>query len=158
MKKGKSLLWLMITKGYWLFSFIVIMLVVNFLTILIKNPIFNEIVSFTNQNIPLIIIMAVIFCLAEFFELLNFPFNLPAPLFNATGAVLMVSFIQKVFLLLGAIINEPLIQTIDEYMALVSTVVFVVVIIAGYAGILIELLKKNFMVGQSDRLLDKACK
>jgi hypothetical protein len=150
MKKSKSLLWMMITKGYWLFSFIVIMLVVNFLTIFIKNPTFKEIVSFTNQNISLIIIMAVIFCLAELFDLLNFPFNLPAPLFNATGAIFMISFIQKIFLLLGDIINEPIVQVIGEYFPFVSVIIFVVVVIAGYVGILIKLLKKSFCTADID--------
>lgn len=145
----------MITKGYWLFSFVVIMLVANLLTIFIENPSFNEIVSFTNQNISLIVIMAAIFCLAELFEFLNFPFNIPAPLFNATGAIFMVSFIQKVFLFLGDAINEPLIQTIEEYFPFVSGVIFVVIIIVGYARILIKLLKKGFSIDEDNEISKK---
>lgn len=95
--------------------------------------------------------MALIFCLAELFELLNFPFNLPAPLFSATGAIFMISFIQKVFLLLGNTINEPLIQVIGEYFPFVSVVTFVTVIIAGYTAILIKLFKKNFIVDDTDK-------
>ncbi|HOI18473.1 MAG TPA: hypothetical protein PLX15_01270 [Candidatus Woesearchaeota archaeon] len=143
MRKQKSIMFVFLTKLYWFFSFIVIISLVNLLSLFIKNEIFQEIVKFTNQSILIIILMAIIFFLGELFEILRFPFNLLYPLFNATGAIFMISFIQKILALISNIVNEPMIVITDKFIPFVSTIVFIIVIISGYIEIFISLIKRN---------------
>ena len=75
--------------------FLSFLLMANFLPFFTENPLNYQVIQFLNENIGLVILMGVTFLFGEIFNALIFPFNLPAPLFNASGSLLLVAFISS---------------------------------------------------------------
>lgn len=116
--------------GFLLFLFLVGL--VNLMTLFIKSALFLQIVEFLNASIVLLIVMSIMFLIADVFDAIYFPFNLPAPLFSAVGGVFVVSFIFRV---LEFILKEGIFGSVSWARALISVLVFVIVMVVGYVKI-----------------------
>ncbi len=120
--------------------FLVLLGIANLLTNYITNPIYLSVVGFLNANIWLIVIFSVIFLIGEIFGYLMFPLNIPSPLFNAVGGVLLIQFVFKLFKFLldttSIKINFGL--PIADIENLIIIVVFIIVIIVGYVHIVMD--------------------
>ena len=118
--------------------FLVLLGLVNVLTFYIKNEIFLSVVSFLNVNVWLIVIFSVILLIGEIFGLLTFPLNIPGPLFNAVGGVLLIQFVFKLLefitKLSKVVINIPL----NNVENVVMIVVFILVLVIGYVHIVLD--------------------
>jgi hypothetical protein len=115
--------------------FLVLIGVLNLLVDYIDDALFHQIVTFVNDNIEIIITFAIIFLIGSLFQNLQFPFNLPAPLVNAVGAMFFITFMFRVFAFVDSQIEEPIFQNIEEGSFLIYPVVFLVVIVGGYISI-----------------------
>ncbi len=133
--KHKSIIWILLSRLIGIIVFLIMVFVVNILAMSISNTLFNQTVNFLNSNIVLIIIISIIFLIGELFDALIFPFNLPAPLFNAVGSVFLVSFIFRVFMLVDLIIEENVFHVISGFSFFVYPLVFLVVLVSGYIAI-----------------------
>jgi len=133
--KHKSIIWILLSRLIGIIVFLIIVFVANILAISMDNLLFNQSVNFLNSNIVLIIIISIIFLIGELFDALIFPFNLPAPLFNAIGSVFLVSFIFRVFMLVDLIIEENVFRIISGFSFFVYPLVFLIVLISGYIAI-----------------------
>jgi len=134
-RKHKSIIWILLSKLVGIIIFLIMLFVANILAISLYNPLFNQIVNFLNNNIVLIIIISVMLLIGELFDAIIFPFNLPAPLFNAVGSVFLVSFIFRVFMLVDLIIEENVFHVISGFSFFVYPIVFLVVLVSGYIAI-----------------------
>lgn len=133
--KRKSIVWALISSLIGLLVFLILLALVNFLQIYIHNPVFLEIVNFLNANTWLIITMALFFLIGEIFLALVFPFNLPAPLFNALGSIFLVMFIFRIFGLIEVLVNEKIFTPFSWITYFVYPIVFIVVLVVGYVSI-----------------------
>jgi len=119
---------------------VVFLIVLGILNILagayVQAPIFLQVVGFLNANLGLLILVSVIFLIGDLFGALPFPLNLPGPIFCAFGAVLLVIFIVRLFLLVGEIAGVGFFSVLEGALSLpVYLLVFIVVLIAGYIGL-----------------------
>lgn len=121
--------------------FLVLLGIANILVYYVKNEMFSSVVFFLNNNIWLIIIFTVILLIGEIFGYLFFPLNIPGPLFNAVGGVLLVQFVFKLFnfIILLSKANFPLQMSFVEDITML--IVFVVVLVVGYVDIIREATK-----------------
>ena len=135
MAKRKSIMWSIISKLFGIIFLLLILLILNILTFSIDNYVFNQIVLFLNHNVGLIIIISVVFLIGDLFDELFFPLNLPAPLFSAAGAVLLVNLTFRVFQLVESMLDENMFQVFRDFSGLIYAAVFLIVLIVGYIAI-----------------------
>ena len=69
--------------------------------------------------------------------------NLPAPLFNAVGAVLLVRFLIKIFALFDILLDTNIFHIFDILSFLIYSFVFIIVLIGGYLAIIQNLLETD---------------
>ena len=118
--------------------FLVLLGLANVLTFYIKNEIFLSVVNFLNANIWLIIIFSVILLIGEIFGLLMFPLNIPGPLFNAVGGVLLIQFVFKLFSFIITLSNVTINIPLNYIENFVMIIVFIIVLVIGYVHIIID--------------------
>jgi len=126
-----------------LILFLVLLYVANHLAFFTENPLNYQIIQFLNNNIWLIIVMSITFLFGEVFNALIFPFNLPAPLFNASASVLLVAFLFRIFSLIDIILDEQILLIFNRIAFIVYPLVFMMVLIGGYIAILVKLSKTD---------------
>lgn len=133
--RKKSLIGIFLSRIAGIIIFLIILGVLNILAAGIHVQMFHQVVAFLNANIGLILILSLFFLIGDLFGALTFPLNLPAPLFNAIGGVLIVAFIFRVFLLVDAINGMQIFGALSAIEFLVYPAVFIIALIAGYASI-----------------------
>jgi hypothetical protein len=120
--------------------FILLLIIANLLIPYISNEKFSSVVLFLNENVFFIIVFTLLMLIGEMFMALSFPFNLPAPLFNAVGGIFMVTFIFNLLIFLSTIIKELEAVRIpfEIFSVLASSLVFILIIIFGYIHIFLD--------------------
>jgi len=134
---------IVLKRLFGLILFLVLLYVANHLAFFTENPLNYQIIQFLNSNIWLIIVMSIAFLFGEVFNALIFPFNLPAPLFNASASVLLVAFLFRIFSLIDIILDEQILLIFNRIAFIVYPLVFMVVLIGGYIAILVKLSKTD---------------
>jgi hypothetical protein len=124
-----------------LIVFLVLLIIAN--TLPIYNTTYTEIIGFLNQNIGLIVFFTVLLYLGELFMVFMFPINLPAPIFNAFGGVLLARFIFSIFYFIGIMLGTTAFFAFKYLEALFYIIIFLIVIIVGYVQIFAELGKRE---------------
>ena len=94
-------------------------------------------VGFFNDTAQLVIFFTVIFLFADLFEAFRFPFNLPYPLFNAYGSVLIISFIFRI-ISFAATKGSGLYYQMTDIMIIIAGIVAIITLISGYAKIFLR--------------------
>jgi len=119
-----------------LLIFLAIVWVANFLLIYIDNQYYAGVVQLVNQNLWLLIIMALLFAFGELFGALQLPFNLPAPVFNAIGAVFLLRFVYRVIDFAEETVGVSMPSQFELIQSLLIPIVFILVIVIGYIIVL----------------------
>jgi len=86
----KSIPGIIALRIFGLLLFLFLLYIANNLSFFTDNPLNYQIILFLNSQIWLMVMITIAFLIGEIFNALIFPLNLPAPLFNAVGAVLLV--------------------------------------------------------------------
>jgi hypothetical protein len=139
----KSILKKILSKVLGFVVFLVIIIILNLLAPFIQDPYFYTTVLFMNANIGLFILMTLFFFLADIFSGLEFPLNLPTPIFNSVGAILVVSFIIRVFGLVGQLTGNALVIDLGPIAFLIYLIVFTIVFFIGYISIILRTLSSD---------------
>lgn len=106
--------------------FLAVVLLINLVSYLIENEFLSAAVKILNSSIWIIVLLAMFFMLADIFWALDFPFNLPAPIFSAASSLFLISFI---FLLLGFLGAGEMLQAVEF---LIYIIVAAIILITGY--------------------------
>ncbi len=134
MARGKSILGHVMSKIIGLIVLVALVAVLNLLVSFFDIPVLGGVVSFINSNLILLIIIGVLFLVSGIIEELAFPFNLPAPLLNGAGGVLVVIFIFNIIGIFSSVIGGfmPVINVLEM---ILYFVVFGIVVLVGYLDI-----------------------
>lgn len=121
-----------------LFGILVFLLVLVIFRYVADHTSFSFFTGFVDllfANAGLVIIFSLLFMIGEVFRTLDYPFNIPFPIFNAIGSVLLVSFIIRIILF----VNDFYALGIEGAIAILNVIlyplVFLVVLLTGYASI-----------------------
>ena len=79
---------------------------------------------------------------SELFSVFRFPFNLPSPIFNAIGGVLLVEFLFSVFFMIDSAAPGAF-SPIRPFQYIIQALVMIIVIVIGYLGIFKRELEKG---------------
>ena len=122
-----------------LMIFLVLLFLINALDVNVYP--YRAIVGFINRNALLLVMISILFMVAEIFFSFMFPFNLPGPFFSAPAAFYLTMFIFRVFVLIDTLIGETLFSYIAAFAGMIYLIVFAAVFIGGYATIIAGLVK-----------------
>ncbi|MCC7565696.1 MAG: hypothetical protein KO206_05400 [Methanomicrobiaceae archaeon] len=128
--------WTLFLRYSGLLLFIITVVTLNILTRFLPDPRFLQVVTFLNTTIGLLFTASILFFAGSVFRLLAFPLNLPAPVFSATGSIILLTFLFSVFQLAGEITGVVIDPVMQEISVTAILVVFVVVLAIGYVDIL----------------------
>ncbi|MCF7860832.1 hypothetical protein K9M79_01190 [Candidatus Woesearchaeota archaeon] len=135
--RKKTVLGVTLSKIISLVMFLLVLWALN--TVNLENSTAVQVIEFLNINLSIIIIMSFIFYLAELFYVFNFPLNIPGPIFNGIGAVILVEFIFQIFRTMGQVTKQYAIFGLKSVSVLVFILVFLIVVILGYVNIFLRL-------------------
>jgi hypothetical protein len=136
---GKSIPGIVASRILGLLIFLLLLYVASELSF-VKNSSFNsQIVELLFQNIWLIALITVIFMFGDVFNALIFPLNLPGPIFNAVGSLFLLTLLFRILLFIDFLLGLGVFRLLDSFSFLIFPIVFVVVLVAGYFRIFIDL-------------------
>lgn len=124
----KSIAWIVIKKSLALLIFLALLWVASYARIFISNSFYNEIVQFLMDNLELSVIIYFFSLFSAVFWNLEFPGNMPAPIFSAFSSYFVIKYLYNVWLLIDNYVEIGIsfpIQTL-YYIA------FAIVLIVGY--------------------------
>ncbi|MBN2367907.1 hypothetical protein JXC34_02735 [Candidatus Woesearchaeota archaeon] len=121
-----------------LMIFLVLLFLINVISINVYP--YRLVVSFINSNAVLIVVMSIIFMIAEVIFSFVFPFNLSGPIFSSLASMFLVKFILEIFSLIDRFIAEDIFTVFSAFDWLIYPVVFIAVLIGGYATIFARLI------------------
>jgi hypothetical protein len=119
--------------------FLIVVVLANFLTYYVLNPVYHSGVTFLNENIWLLIIIAIVLLVADIFGVFAFPLNLPSPIIRAIGSVFFIVFVLRLIQWVDTIASTNLYTPFSLISVLVVPFVFLVILASGYYHILRQL-------------------
>jgi hypothetical protein len=133
-RKKESAAGILVSRIGGFIFFLILLAVLNILAgAYVQSPIFVRIVEFLNASLGLLVLITALFLIGDLFSILVFPLNLPAPIFNAFGAVGLVTFLFRLFVLVGDITGVTVFAMLERTLAIpVTILVFIAVLIGGY--------------------------
>ncbi|WP_332450075.1 hypothetical protein [Methanoculleus sp.] len=123
-------------------GFIVFLILLGILNLLagayVQAPVFVQIVAFLNANLGPLLLITALFLIGDLFGALLFPLNLPGPVFGAAGAVFLVMFLFRLFVLVGEITDVEAFALFERAFAVpVYVIVFIIALIGGYISLFV---------------------
>jgi len=119
--------------------FLIVLVVFRFIATHTSWPLFRGFVDLLWAYASLIVIFSVLFMIGEIFAAFPFPFNLPFPIFNAAGSVLLVSFLLAVLKYVHSSFSTGISPALDVIALFLLPLVIIIVLIAGYVSIFVRL-------------------
>lgn len=137
--RNKPLSWIFVSRMMGIICFLIVVVLANFLLNYITNPYYHSAVALLNENVWLLIIIALLLLVADIFGVFTFPLNLPAPLIRAIGIVFLIVFLLRVMQWGDTIAATNLYPPFSLISVIIVPFVFLIILISGYYHILWQL-------------------
>jgi hypothetical protein len=137
--RNKPLSWIFVSRMMGIICFLIVVVFANFLINYITNPYYHSAVALLNENVWLLIIIALLLLVADIFGVFSFPLNLPAPLIRAMGIVFLIVFLLRVIQWGDTLAATNLYPPFSLISVIIVPFVFLIVLISGYYHILWQL-------------------
>jgi hypothetical protein len=135
----KPLSWIFLSRMIGIIIFLIIVVLANLLTHYVTNSFYNSGIALLNDNIWLLVIIAIVWLVADIFGVFAFPLNLPSPIIRAIGSVFFIVFILRVVQWGDTIAGSNFFNPFSLISVIIVPFVFVIVLASGYYHILREL-------------------
>ncbi|MDO9033976.1 MAG: hypothetical protein Q7U51_02060 [Methanoregula sp.] len=145
--QNKSLSSVFVLRMIGIITFLIVVVLANILTYYVSNPVYRAGVLFLNENIWLLLLIAIILMAGDIFFAFPFPLNLPAPIIRAIGSVFVIAFMLHIFQWVDSVAATSLYSFVWVLSFMVVPVVFIVVLVSGY----FEIMRKLFWAPQNDQ-------
>jgi hypothetical protein len=140
--RNKPLSWIFVSRTMGIIFFLIVVVLANFLMDYVTNPWYHSAVTLLNENVWLLIIIALVLLAADIFGVFEFPLNLPAPVIRAIGSVFIIVFILRVFQWGDMNSGTNLYPSFSLISVIIVPFVFLIVLASGYYHILRQLGKE----------------
>lgn len=131
---AKSVSKIIISRIIGFIILLILLVIANILIPIFNNSLYSSIITFFNTNIILLLMLTLAGLINEIFWSFYFPFSIVAPITGAILSIYIILFIHKLFDFLSIYIQPDLVLPWQA----IQSVVFWIVIIAGYFIILIR--------------------
>jgi len=138
MKKKKSSIKYIMKEVLIFFIFIVIVGIFNILGYFVSEPSLISIVGILNKSIIWLFLALVLFYFGKVFRRLSFPYNLPWPLIDGVAWVFLIKLmfdaisVAEIFIGSKVKLDSVYFVIFENVNVIVSSIVFLLVIIIGY--------------------------
>jgi hypothetical protein len=129
---ANSVVKLLVNRLIGFLVFLALIIVLNILVEYTTVVLFTDFVEFLNSHFVFICWIAFFLVLGEIFILMRYPFNVPYPLFNSTGALLIVYFFADFFMLLMSYSPSVPDFPFNTIFFIAGILVFFIVLTVGY--------------------------
>jgi len=119
--------------------YIIVIGILNIVALFTSNFGFSVTLSFLNNSIIIVLFMFVALFFTSFFSSMNYPNNIPAPIFNAAAVVIVAWMLLGILNAINPELNSRIIGFLFGNSLIVYLLIAAFVLVAGY----ILLLKKK---------------
>ncbi|MFA5347248.1 MAG: hypothetical protein WC294_03860 [Methanoregula sp.] len=144
----KPLSWIFVSRMMGIIFFLIVVVLANILTNYVTNPLYHSGVTFLNENVWLMIIIAIVLLVADIFGVFEFPLNLPSPIIRAIGSVFFIVFLLRVIQWGDTIAATNFYPPFSLISVIVVPFVFIILLASGYYHILQQLSWQPEMEGE----------
>ena len=137
--RNKPLSWIFVSRMMGIIFSLIVVVLANFLMDYVTNPLYHSGVTLLNENVWLLIIIALVMLVADIFGVFEFPLNLPAPIIRAIGSVFIIVFILRVIEWGDTNTATNLYPPFSLISIIIVPFVFLIVLASGYYHILRQL-------------------
>jgi hypothetical protein len=139
--RNRPLSWVFVSRMIGIICFLIVVVLANILNLVYvpSPPVYHSGVTLLNENFWLLILVAIIFLVADLFGAFPFPLNLPAPIIRAFGSVFCIAVIQIIFQWVDGISGTTLYQFFWLSSFILVPLVFLIVLASGYYEIMRQL-------------------
>jgi hypothetical protein len=139
--RNRPLSWIFVSRMIGIICFLIVVVLANILNLVYVSspPVYHSGVTLLNENFWLLILVAIIFLVADLFGAFPFPLNLPAPIIRAFGSVFCIAVIQIIFQWVDGISGTTLYQFFWLSSFILVPLVFLIVLASGYYEIMRQL-------------------
>lgn len=134
-KKKKSPYTVVVSRLIGLIFCLIALIVMRLIANHIHSPLLTAFTDFLFANLVLIIVLSVLFMIAEVFETFSYPYNLPFPAINAFASALLVLFLIRLLEFLDVYFTLGISSAIAILELILYPLVFIIVIVTGYLSI-----------------------
>lgn len=142
MDKKKKIRGMVINGILAIICFLGVLVAANFSVPSVGNMIFRYMVSFLNTQVVILVAAMLLLLIGEILRVFDWPYNLPAPFFEAFAVVLIVSFFVQMTTVFDLISGEQ-ISTSFMWISRTYPLVFAIVLIVGYYSIISRHISKH---------------
>lgn len=121
---------------YRVLAIIILVFVANIIAYISSNGVVDNLVSFLNSNLLLLLFISLLFFLGSVFFLMLFPVSLLTPIFEAFGSVFLAAFLIRFISLLDEYIGSGIGDFLESYRTIIYIIVFAVVAILGFVYVI----------------------
>jgi hypothetical protein len=139
--QNKSLSSVFVSRMIGIITFLIVVVLANILTYYLSNPFYRAGVTFLNENFWLLMLIAIIMLIGDIFFAFPFPINLPAPVIRAVGSIFIIAFLLRIFEWVDSATATSLHPVIWVLSVVIVPVVFIIVLVSGYFGIMRQLFR-----------------
>jgi len=135
-------------------SFLIFVVLANILkSVYPQSTLIGAAVGFLNDNLPLLLIIAILMIVADILSAFPFPLDLPAPIIRAFGAVFIVAFLLALvqWMFGGSSDTAGIFQILSFF---VVPLIFLIVLIGGYYRIVKRLFQNSHAGGPVPAVAD----
>jgi hypothetical protein len=137
--RNKPLSWIFVSRMMGIIFFLILVVLINFLTPYITNPLYHSGVTLLNENVWLLIIIALVLLIGDIFGVFEFPLNLPTPIIRAIASVFLIVFFLRVIQWGDTIAFTNLYPPFSLISIIIVPFVFLIILVSGYYHILQQL-------------------
>jgi hypothetical protein len=130
----------------WIISFLIVIVLANILTFYVQSDVYHSGISFLNENFWLMLLIGIIFFIADIFSSFTFPLDLPVPVIRAIGSVFIIAFVLRVIAWVDQITGNNIYDFFWFLSFIIVPVVFILVLVSGYY----EILRRMFARGRAN--------
>ncbi len=121
---------------YRVLAIIILVFVANIIAYFSSIEVVDNLVSFLNSNLVLLLFISLLFFLGSIFYVMLFPVSLLTPIFEALGSVFLVAFLIRFVSLLDEYIGSGIGNFLQAYDVLIYIIVFAIVVILGFVYVI----------------------
>ncbi len=133
--------WVFVTRIIGFITFLIFVVLANILNSVYLHH-YDAAVDFLNNNLPLLIIIAIVIIVADVLAAFPFPLDLPAPIIRAFGSIFVIAFLLALVRWLN--FSQDLNTMFQILSFIIVPFVFLIVLSTGYY----DILKGLFLAGR----------
>lgn len=128
--------------------FVILVYLANIIVPYVNNYTYWKFVYFINVNVALILLISIVSFLGDLVYLLNFPFDVPAPIFKTVSAMMGISFVFNLISFIDLLLKIHIYNILKPFEDTIYLIVIIVFLVLGYAMVINKKRREDREIGK----------